>query len=361
MNRHDVKLIQAIMGYPCISITLPTHRTAPENKQDPIRVKNLIRQAADRLLEEFPKREMEPLLIRLEKLAEGIDYNSLLDGLVLYANQDFSHSFTVPFSLNERVVIDDTFLTRDLVYALNHTTRYWTLLLSEQPTRLFEGTRETLVEVTSEGFPFTHTGPGGGKRLPGGEGVSKSAYRDEYHRQFFRSIDKGLKAYMDDDHLPLVLVGVDRHLAFYNEISDYKEDILTQITGNYDKTSPHDLGQMVWPEVNEKMQDRKLKALDQLGKAVGERKAAVEINDIWRKAGHGRGHLLLVEKDFHFPARIDESNQHLTYAEDQTSPDVIDDAVDEIIETVLSMSGQVIFMDNGQLEDYQRMALVLRY
>ncbi len=33
MNRHDVRHVQQIMGYPCISITLPTHRTSPQNKQ----------------------------------------------------------------------------------------------------------------------------------------------------------------------------------------------------------------------------------------------------------------------------------------------------------------------------------------
>jgi len=40
---------------------------------------------------------------------------------------------------------------------------------------------------------------------------------------------------------------------------------------------------------------------------------------------------------------------------------VIDDAVDEIIEMVISMGGEVTFMDDGQLEDDQRMALILRY
>lgn len=361
MNRHDVHLVQQIMGYPCISITLPTHRTSPGNRQDPVRVKNLVRQAADRLLEEFPKREMEPLLMRLEKRAESIDYNNLLDGLVLFANQDYCNSFLLPFPVKERVVIDETFYTRKLVYALNHTARYWTLVLSEQPTRLFECTRDTFLEVETEGFPITHTGPGGSGRLPGGQGVRKSAYRDEYHRKFFREIDKQLKIFMDDDPLPIALVGVDRFLSFFNEVTNYQGDIITQITGSHDKTSPHELAKLVWPQVESNLREKKNEILGVLAKAVSDRKVATEINDIWRMANEGRGRLLLVEKDFHFPARLDESGQHLTPAEDITAPDVIDDAVDEIIETVLSMQGRVMFLDNGQLEDHQRMALILRY
>lgn len=44
MNKHDVRLLQQISGYPAVSITLPTHRTSPRNKQDPIRVKQLVKQ-----------------------------------------------------------------------------------------------------------------------------------------------------------------------------------------------------------------------------------------------------------------------------------------------------------------------------
>lgn len=342
MNRHDVRHVQQIMGYPCISITLPTHRTSPQNKQDAVRVKNLVRQAADRLLDEFPKREMELLLIRLEKLAESIEYNTLLDGLVLYTNQDYSRSFVLPLSVPERVVIDETFFTRNLVHALNHTTRYWVLVLSEQPTRLYEGVRDSLVEVQGEGFPMEHSMPGGGKSLPGGPGVKKSAYRDEYHLKFFRQVDSALKAFMDDDRLPLVVVGVDRYQAFFNEVTNYQELIFGRITGNHDKTSPHELSKLVKPLVEEKFAEKRQQMLAELNKARSDRLVATEINDIWRKGAQGRGRHLLVEENFHFPARLDESGQGITPAEDVTAPDVIDDAVDEIIETVISMGGESV-------------------
>jgi hypothetical protein len=71
--------------------------------------------------------------------------------------------------------------------------------------------------------------------------------------------------------------------------------------------------------------------------------------------------LLLVEEDYHFPGRTDETDQHLFAAEDPTAPDVMPDAVDEIIETVLAKQGKVVFVENGQLEQHQRIAMVLRY
>lgn len=68
-----------------------------------------------------------------------------------------------------------------------------------------------------------------------------------------------------------------------------------------------------------------------------------------------------MEEDFHFPARVDATGRILTPAKDVTAPDVIDDAVDEIIEAVLLKQGQVVFVEPGRLADAERIALILRY
>lgn len=361
MNRHDIHLLQQVRGYPALTITLPTHRTSPDNRQDPIRVRNLVDQATNRLLAEFKRREVEPLLARLERLVNGIDYRYTLDGLALFVNQDFARAFQLPFRLKERVVIDETFATRDLVFALNRSPRYWTLVLSEQPTRLFEGLRDTLVEFTEDGFPLTHEGPGGAQPLPGGFGVRKSAYRDERHRQFFRQVDAALKPILAEDPLPLAVVGVDRFLAFFNEVTSHREAILTTLTGSHDKTSPHELAKLVWPLVEANLSAQRLQVMETLEQAVSQRKVASTVGEVWRFAHEGRGALLLVEEDFHYPARLDPSGQHLSPADDPTAPGVLDDAVDEIIEAVLSKQGRVVFLENGKLAVHQRIALILRY
>lgn len=361
MNRHEIHLLQQINGYPALTITLPTSRTFPENRQDRIRVRNLASQAADRLLDEFDKREIGPLLSRLDELVEGIEYRHTLDGLALFVNRDFARGFKLPFSLNERVVVGEDFFTRDLVFAANRTPRYWVLVLSEKPTRLFEATRDDLIEIQEEGFPVIHEGPGGEQSLPGGFGVRKSAYRDERHRQFFRQVDRLLNVFMTDDPLPLVVVGVDRFLAFFNEVTDHKDAILTTLNGSHSRTSAHKLGELVWPLVKPALAEQRQARLKDLDRAIGEHRFVSTVGEVWRMANQGRGRLLLVEEDYHFPGRLDESGVHLLPADDPTAPDVIDDAVDEIIETVLSKQGEVVFVENGQLEAHQRIALTLRY
>ena len=361
MNRHEIRLLQQIRQYPCVTITMPTHRTSPENRQDPLRLKNLVTEAENRLLSEFGKRDVEAVLGRLDRLVADVDFRNTTDGLALFANQDFARVVYLPFSAKEGVTIDETFATRELVYGLNHSSRYWVLVLSEKPTRLYEGANETLTEIQDEGFPMVHTGPGGEAPLPSGFGKRPSALRDDSHRQFFRQVDAALRSFLLDDPLPLVVMGVDRYLAFFNEVSAHMGAVAATVTGNYDTASPHQLRQIAWPLVLQHLAETRQEALARLDRAMGERKFASTVGEVWRLAHEGRSDTLLVEEDFHYPARVDETGMHLSPADDPTAPGVNDDAVDDIIETVLDKQGKVIFLPNGALAQHERITLILRY
>ena len=65
MNHKDIRLLQSMRGYPALSILAPMHRSNTENQQDQLRIKNLVTEATNRLLNEFPRREIEMLLSRL--------------------------------------------------------------------------------------------------------------------------------------------------------------------------------------------------------------------------------------------------------------------------------------------------------
>jgi hypothetical protein len=361
MNQSDIRFLQSIREYPSLSILTPTHRTSPANRQDPIRVKNLVKEATDRLTAEFPRRDVEPLLTRLEQEAARIDFPYTLEGLALFVNRTMARTFYLPFTVKERVAVDDTFATRDLVFTLNRSPRYWVLALSEQPTRLYEGLRDNVNEVTLGGFPMTHEGPGGATALPGGFGVQRSAYRDEAHRRFFRAVDAALGRVLAVEPLPLAVLGVERYLAFFDEVSQNKQQVITTLRGSYDKTSAPELAEMVWPAVRSALVASRRAALEDLEAAVGEQRYAAGINEVWPLANEGRGATLLVEEDYHYPARHDPTGLYLIPAVDPTAPEVLDDAVDDMIEVVLAKGGRVVFEDPGVLTAYQHIAMILRY
>jgi hypothetical protein len=357
ITRQDLKELQGLDKVPALSLLLPTHRTSPDNKQDPIRVKNLVKEATDRLSEEFSNRELEPLLKNLDELVEDIDYDYALDGLALFVAHDFAKKFYLPFTVPKRVIIDQSFATRDLVYGLHRAQRYWVILLSQNASRLLAGVGETLEEVNNTDFPLQMEGPGATTAPPG---EVDSAYVDDRHRRFFQSVDRAFTAYAADDTLPIIVGGVVRQISFFQEVSQYTSQIAGTITGNFDSATEAELMPQVWPIVQEVRAQQRADALATLDTAMGEKKVASALEEIWQLAHEGRGQLLLVENGYRISATVDAKGG-IQVVDEKGGTDVMDDAVDEIIEAVLAKGGEVMLMADGALADYNRIALTLRY
>jgi hypothetical protein len=101
--------------------------------------------------------------------------------------------------------------------------------------------------------------------------------------------------------------------------------------------------------------------LQDLEAAVGLQRAASTLGEVWHLARLGRGKVLVVEEGYHRPARLNEWEQLDLNVEDPTAPGVLDDAVDEVIETVLAKGGEVVFVEDGELAFHDRISLILRY
>ncbi len=357
INRQDLIQLQSLRSRPALSLLLPTHRTSPENKQDPILVKNLVNEARARLSEEFSKRELAPFVQNLEKLVSEIEYPHTLDGLALYISPVFAKLYYLPFAVPTRVIIDQTFATRDLVYGMHRSLRYWVLLLSQASTRLLAGTGETLEEVVDQNFPMQMTGPGATTALPYD---SDSSYLDDRHRRFFQQVDNAFSSYTQNEVLPLVAGGVDRQVAFFQEVSQHNQAIAGTLSGNFDKATPHELTPSVWSIVQSFRETQQMNALQELEDAVSAQKVVSTIEEAWRLANEGRGKLLLVEKNYHLPAIMTENNQ-LELVDAAGGTEVMDDAVDEVIEVVLAKGGNAVLVEDGALSIHRKIALILRY
>ncbi|MDX1944794.1 MAG: hypothetical protein SFU86_05245 [Pirellulaceae bacterium] len=358
LSRAEIQQFQSHRDYPSVSILAPTHRTAPANKQDPIKVKNLVSKAVKRLESEFSKREVAPVVKNLQSLVKQIQWNYALDGLALFASRDVAASLSLPFRVKPRMQIDETFATRDLVYAYNRATPYRVLVLGHE-VRLFSGWTTVLEEHRSKPFPLSHKGRGGAAKLPGGVGINPSAIRDEDHRQFFRSVDEALAPLHKAQPLPLVVVGVERNLAFFREVTKLGDDFVGMLAGNHEKTSPHELGKQVWPVFELGATASRTNALVRLDQAVSAHRYASGIAQVWREIVGGKVRTLLVEKDYKYATDLAEDGVTLAKYTGE-GPTALDDIVDESVEQVLSRGGEVFFYPPGDLGVHQKIAAVLR-
>ncbi len=73
---------------PCLSLYQPTHRRHPENQQDPIRFRNLVKELETSLRKKYPAVEARLLLEPFQALAHDDDFwNHMSDGLAVLGGQ----------------------------------------------------------------------------------------------------------------------------------------------------------------------------------------------------------------------------------------------------------------------------------
>lgn len=359
--RNELKHLQSISGYPCVSILMPTHRTFPEREQDPIRLKNLITEVKKRLLKEFSEEEIKPIINNINSIVETIDFNRSLRGLAIFVNSTKSFKFLLPFPVKERIQIDDNFATRDIVFGMNRSEPYWVLILNEKSAQIYTGVRENIMEYFGNSFPvvnkYYEIKNVNEKEVSKNDRMIDNAER---LKNFVRDVDAKLKA-LNTDGYDIVVAGTDRVLAAYKEITSQKENIVSFVKGNYADKSTSELSKLMWPEVKKARSQKREELIKELDEALGAKKLATGIDDIWSLVNEGRGRKLVVELNYQYPAKLSENKIQLIPTEPAPGAEILDDAVDEIVEKVIDTNGSVVFVDNGKLEKYGRIALLLRY
>lgn len=371
MERKDIQELQAQRAYPSVSLFVPVYAASAEDRhQTPVRIRNLIRQTEERLIQEFARGDIAPLLDRLQTLAGEVDPQHKAGGIALFANAGFGRSFYLPFSVEERIVINHVFALRELVVASARTPRYRVVSLTEKRTHVFEGADGHLKEIKDGVFPLAHEVEGVQTELPSTFGVDPSRVSERAEREYFQRVIRALEEVHDAEPLPLVLAGVERTTRYFYELAGGshkgKFDIVGCVHGNFEKLPKSALEDKVAPLLQKLEDEAREKAKFRLTEAVGPGRATFGLKEVWKQAIAGRIDTLLVEEDYHQSARLRDNGVprgDLEYVSEGTAsgPGGLDDAVDETVETVLHSSGDVVFFPSGSLGQKARIAAILRY
>ncbi len=364
MNALDVVRMQETTTYPAVSLLLPID--GDSLAQVRLRLRHLAANAADRLRQEVGPIEAGALADRLSAAIERVELTEGQQAVAVYVS-DRTALVALPVRVRERVVVDDTFATRDLVRALQRSPRYRVAMLGPKRTRLYEGTGLGLTEVDDKPFAIAATGAGepASVRVATRGRVSREVHRDRGGRtgidRFIRAFDDALDPYLRDDPLPLVLVGTEPRLGAVSSRSRHRQLIAGTVRGAHDFPDRDALSRLVWPTVDTMLRRQTADAVGELERSGGGSRYASGVGDVWMLANQGRGDLLLVEEGFEYPARVDPVTGQAVFAEDRDAPGVVDDLIDEVIESVLAKRGRCHIVPDGHLAGHDRIAIKLRY
>lgn len=205
--------------YPAVTLTMPTHRRERHKEQDTVRLRNLLTEAGHRLDAEtgLDKRVRTAVKEQLGRAVADVDLRHALDGLLLAADAGEYRIWYLPREVPERVVLADTYLTRNLVAATAQSRPYWVLGIAADRATLWSGSGESLYEHHGDGFPMTPPEESWDVEREERVGDTPSTFRDEETRRFLRSVDEAAGAVLARRPRPLHLVGLAPALALLEE------------------------------------------------------------------------------------------------------------------------------------------------
>ena len=239
LSLDEVQALAQQSAQPSISIFLPTHRTSPDNQQDPIRFKNLLRQAEDTLAARGLKpREIEAITGPANALLEeSLFWRYVYDGLAVYIAPGDFHAYRLPFPVEAQVIVAQSYYVKPVLPQFTNNGHYFILAFSQNEVRLLEGTRHSVAEVEMpENVPGSRADTSDGlnrenreiqvRPVGGGASAFFSSGGDEVSNkvrieQFLNALDMSLRPLFNAYQSPVVLAGVDYLLPIYRGASEY--------------------------------------------------------------------------------------------------------------------------------------------
>lgn len=353
-----LKQLKDINSENCITIIMNSHRTKPDYLKDELTLKNLIKEVETRLFADTTKRDAAGLMDKLNALVAEIDHSHNLDSLMLFVNHDIAEFTRLPIHVVDRVIIDDTFATRDLVRAMHAESNYYVLVLSQEKARLIEALNDKVVHEFKSPFPFENKEFFTKNKTEAAVASRQSNLIAEY----FNKVDKAVNVIRKDNPLPVLICTVEENYAEYLKIADEKQSIFNSyLNKNRIGEKDHAIVKEAWKIIEEDNIKRNNDRKSELLKAVSENKFLSDTNDIWRAIKEGKIQTLFIEQGLFQPAVL-ENDEIVYVSEDhRTDKGVIDDIFDEMIELNMSFGGDVVFLPKGELTKFNGFGAITRY
>jgi len=364
---------------PCLSLYQPTHRRRPENLQDPIRFRNLLKTMEESLLRQCSTEETAALLDPFRALAGNTDFwNHTWDGLAVLGAPGVFRVFRLQRPVAEFAAVANRFHITALLRILQSADRYQILCLNRREIQLFEGNRDSLDEIElAPGVAHTITEALGAELTPphqtvasyGGVSLgsnmrhghgSKKDELDIDEDRFFRAIDRAITEHHSrPSGLPLILAALAQYHTSFRKISHNPFLMHNGIQVDPTSLAIDQLRQRAWevqePEFRSRLSKLTLAFEEAKAKGLG----ADDVAAVAKAAAESRVASLLVEADRQIQGHLDQTSGGVTFS-DLGGPQY-DDLLDNLAELVLKKGGEVVVVPAADMPATTGVAATFRF
>ncbi len=365
-----------------ISIYLPTIRAGGADiKQNPIRFKQLLRIAEDKLFSMgLRKAEVDDILEPGRRLLDETRFwQNQGDGLALFIYSGEVKYYRLPLEFKESITVSNKLYLKPLLPLLSGNGQFYIMALSKNEVRLFGCTRQSVKEIEFEDAPRSMfdmqvdddpnyhdpirvANVSGGSDLMYNKVTQGGAIENEYEKneltKYFRAIDAALVAMHVGEKIPLILAGVEYLIPIYREKSNYPYITEEFIRGNPELISGEQLHEKAWALVEPIFTKGEQVAEEKFKQFLGQNNdmTLTSLEKIIPAAFNGQIESLFIDNEIDQWGKFDHDTNKLMLNEEQGMGDI--DLMEYVSILTLSRGGKVY---TDKVPNDGELAAVLRY
>ncbi len=353
------EIIEAVHYRPAVSIIMPFEPKMSLKAELMHSLKLASGQVEKELLQNYPDEMSDLVMRKLKAIFKDLNFNTHKKSIAIYVSPIFEKVLYLDIAVEEKIMVDESFEIRDLVYSKKQMHKYLVLLLSGKESRMYIGNGNSFVRIMSNtpASVSMHETPEKVANFSDG-----AAHKEVLMDKFLRHADNALEIILNTYQLPLFVLGVDRIVGHFKAITKHTSAVIEYVHGNYEKATETELLEVLQPHIGDWYKVKQKEILNKLSEAANQSKLVFGIRDVWQEAARHKGRLLVVEKNYMYAAQKGTSNDIIyKVIEPYNKYSYIKDAVDDVIEKVLEDGGDVEFVETNMLSKFQHIALIKYY
>lgn len=355
MKNEVLEELAGVRGAPAVSILCPLDVQRAGNHSDLEVLATLRSRAAAEVRAIATDSAASSTMSRVDDALASLDLQHPTPAVAVFVNPDVSRVVRLGETIEPEVVVGERFAIRGVLAALLRSPHARAIALWQTGARCIDLNGNAVTERRDFDFPLELQPPVEADTPHRDFPLSEHAHA-EAAKFVLRAVENALSAVQRHDERRLVVLGAERDLAYFLELTDQVSNVVGCVRGNYEHETPAAIAASALHVLAAHQHEEERRAGDEVRDAIG-RHAVSGITDTWTAARRGRGYRLVVEDTFRYQAHVNGDTLEAAPSDEADTCDAVEDTIQEVIRH----GGDVVVVSPDSLSDLGRIALLTRY